>query len=501
MVPVNKVSFFHKVRFGFVRLKLHIFSLGGTVFGICYGLLALQTASPEVFIDEVGNPLTSVELIPLLAFIVTYFLIFALCLGLTKSKVKFTAFSWLSGSLAMPFVLISDDPNIRNLGASVSLACVTSICLLPIGIVIDKYGGKFNTFISKKRTARKKSEKRSSFFYFFATRGPNKGSFLWKSLWISLIMPIFFSQEDIYTGELDYSGKLFFVFFGLTIAYYRTPFVTKQQMIRNRLIMRKECETEYKALREEIEETFHRYRIILNSSSNNEFLDTSQSIDEDSYDELDDESEIIDENIFDDKKLPDDFTIRIDSLDKRWREKAVDQRVKSKTKCIDLVSKTESQINDLIASESKRIRGLLGHYEIEEIALIEKAMERSRKIRLGLTKARIPRDADDFEEVCAEWMRKTGYPNAKRTPKGPDGGIDVIAKDAVAQAKMYSNKKVTADEVRALIGSKVQMKKKEALLFTYGPGFTREAVQIARETQVQLYQLDVSRSIFREVKG
>jgi len=125
----------------------------------------------------------------------------------------------------------------------------------------------------------------------------------------------------------------------------------------------------------------------------------------------------------------------------------------------------------------------------------------SERKRLGATEVRIPKDADDFEEVCAEWMRKTGYQNAKRTPKGPDGGIDVIAKDAVAQAKMYSNKKVTAEEVRALIGSKVQMKKKKALLFTYGPGFTQEAVLIARQTQVQLYQLDVDGRKFREIKG
>jgi hypothetical protein len=88
-MAVNKVRFFHKVRFGFFRMKLHIFGLGGTVFGVCYGLIALQTASPEAFVDEAGNPLTSAELIPLLVFTAAYFLIFALCLGLTKSKAKF----------------------------------------------------------------------------------------------------------------------------------------------------------------------------------------------------------------------------------------------------------------------------------------------------------------------------------------------------------------------------------------------------------------------------
>lgn len=515
VMAVNQVRFFHKVRFGFFRLKLHIFGLGGTVVGVCYGLVALQTASPEAFIDEAGNPITSVELIPLLVFVVAYFLIFALCLGLTKSKAKFTAFSWLSGSLAMPLVLFSNDPLIRNLVSSVVLAFITSICLLPIGIVIDKGGRRFNTYVSGKRTARMKSEKKSSFFYFFVTRGPNKESFVWKSLWISLIVPLFFSQEDTYAGELDYPGKLFLVFFGLTLAYYRTPFVTKQQIIRNRLMLRKECETEYKALREEIEDTLRRYGVVLNSGSNSEFLNTSLSIDEDFFNELDDETELIDENLsnyedlFDevdeeiesaDLNSSDGFSQRIDSLGKKWRERAIDQRVKTKTKYIDLVSKTESQINDLIASESKIIHKLLKLYEIEDIERLKKAQDRARKIRLGLTKARIPKDADDFEEVCAEWMRKTGYPDAKRTPKGPDGGVDVVSSEAVAQAKMYSNKKVTGEEVRALIGSRVALKKEKAIFFTYGPGYTDDAIRTSIRTKTILYWLDVDKREFRRIR-
>ena len=513
-MAMNQVRFFHKARFGFFRLKLHIFGLGGTVFGVCYGLVALKTASPEALVDEVGNRLSSVELIPLFIFIVSYFLIFALCLGLTKSKAKFTAFSWLSGSLAMPFVLISDDTTVRNLAASVALAFITSIALLPIGIVIDKYGRKFNTYLSGKRTARKKAEKRSSFFYFFATRGPDKESFLWKSLWISLIIPLFFTREDTYSGELDYPGILFLVFLGLTITYYRTPFVTKQQIIRNRLGLLKECKSEYKVLREEVEEKLYRYGISVNSSSNDELLDTSLSVDEDLYDEFGKETETTDANLSDDEdlndeldeedetvdeNLSDNFSIRTDSLDKRWREKAVDQRIQTKAKYIDLARKTESLINDLITSESKRIRGLRGRQEIEEMAHIEKAIEKARKIRLGLTKTRIPRDADDFEEVCAEWMRETGYPDAKRTPKGPDGGIDVVSFQAVAQAKMYRNKKVTGEEVRALVGSRVALKKEKAIFFTYGPGYTDDAIRTAITTKTLLYWLDVDKREFRKI--
>jgi len=113
--------------------------------------------------------------------------------------------------------------------------------------------------------------------------------------------------------------------------------------------------------------------------------------------------------------------------------------------------------------------------------------------------ARIPRDADDFETVCAEWMKKAGFSNVERTPKGPDGGIDTIASDAVGQAKFHPSQKVTGESVRALVGSKVERKKKRALFFHYGPGYTPDAIEAARGTGVELYQLDVETRRFKRI--
>ena len=113
--------------------------------------------------------------------------------------------------------------------------------------------------------------------------------------------------------------------------------------------------------------------------------------------------------------------------------------------------------------------------------------------------ARIPRDADDFETVCAEWMKKAGFSNVERTPKGPDGGIDVIASDAVGQAKFHPSQKVTGESVRALVGSKVERKKKRALFFHYGPGYTPDAIEAARNTGVELYQLNVETLRFKRI--
>lgn len=111
---------------------------------------------------------------------------------------------------------------------------------------------------------------------------------------------------------------------------------------------------------------------------------------------------------------------------------------------------------------------------------------------------RIPRDADDFESVCAEWMKKNGFPDAARTPKGPDGGIDVVSGIAVAQAKFHPSQRVGAPEIQAIVGGRVQFGKKLALFFHYGPGYSDQAIAAAKKTRVALYQLNVqSRSFDR----
>jgi hypothetical protein len=117
----------------------------------------------------------------------------------------------------------------------------------------------------------------------------------------------------------------------------------------------------------------------------------------------------------------------------------------------------------------------------------------------GRIPVRIPRDADDFETVCAEWMAQAGFPDAQRTPKGPDGGIDVIAADAIGQAKFHPGNKVPPQAVRALVGSRVQYGKRRALFFHYGPGYTPDAISTALSTGIELYQLDVDSRRFERV--
>ena len=98
--------------------------------------------------------------------------------------------------------------------------------------------------------------------------------------------------------------------------------------------------------------------------------------------------------------------------------------------------------------------------------------------------ARMPRDADDFETVCAEWMRMAGFSGVQRTLKGPDGGVDVIASTAVGQAKFHPSQKVSAEAIRALVGSKIERGKDRALFFHYGPGYTAAAIDAAVKASI-----------------
>lgn len=116
------------------------------------------------------------------------------------------------------------------------------------------------------------------------------------------------------------------------------------------------------------------------------------------------------------------------------------------------------------------------------------------------TKIRMPQDADDFETVSCEFARKIGFPDANRTPKGPDKGIDVFAEGMVGQAKMHPSQKVTGEMVRALAGSKLEKKAKHALFFHYGPGYSKDAIEAAKATGVRLFQLNAGNSTMSEIK-
>ena len=77
-----------------------------------------------------------------------------------------------------------------------------------------------------------------------------------------------------------------------------------------------------------------------------------------------------------------------------------------------------------------------------------------------------------------------GYYDAKATPVGPDGGLDVIASRALAQVK-YRNVKTSRTEINEFHGS-AEGSGKDELYFSRS-GYTQNAIERAEDKGIALY--------------
>lgn len=91
----------------------------------------------------------------------------------------------------------------------------------------------------------------------------------------------------------------------------------------------------------------------------------------------------------------------------------------------------------------------------------------------------------EAEIVACEWMRKNGYRDAALTSSGADGGIDIVARKAVAQVKHHS-RPVGVGEVQRLSGI-ARATGKRGLFFS-AAGFTPKAAAWARDNAIEMYR-------------
>ncbi len=91
----------------------------------------------------------------------------------------------------------------------------------------------------------------------------------------------------------------------------------------------------------------------------------------------------------------------------------------------------------------------------------------------------------DAELAAADHMRSLGFTDARVTGAGADGGIDVIARDAVAQVKHYSQP-IGVGPIRELRGV---ADSHHHLLFYASGGYTASARQFADEREVALFSV------------
>jgi hypothetical protein len=100
-------------------------------------------------------------------------------------------------------------------------------------------------------------------------------------------------------------------------------------------------------------------------------------------------------------------------------------------------------------------------------------------------RARAIRTWQDAELAAVDHMHSLGFTDARVTGAGADGGIDVIARDAIAQVKHYSQP-IGVGSVRELRGV---ADSHQHLLFYASGGYTKSAQQFADERRVALFSI------------
>ncbi|MGW7728162.1 restriction endonuclease [Streptomyces canus] len=100
-------------------------------------------------------------------------------------------------------------------------------------------------------------------------------------------------------------------------------------------------------------------------------------------------------------------------------------------------------------------------------------------------RARTIRTWQDAELAAVDHMRSLGFTDARVTGAGADGGIDVIARDAIAQVKHYAQP-IGVGFVRELRGV---ADSHQHLLFYASGGYTKSAQQFADERRVALFSI------------
>ncbi|WP_425295526.1 MULTISPECIES: restriction endonuclease [Nocardia] len=89
------------------------------------------------------------------------------------------------------------------------------------------------------------------------------------------------------------------------------------------------------------------------------------------------------------------------------------------------------------------------------------------------------------EQNAARQMRALGYTDARVTPPGPDGGIDVLSSTAVAQVK-WRGAQVSRPDLHRLYGARGGRHHLDMLFFA-ATNYSGPAIQYANEVDIALF--------------
>ena len=97
----------------------------------------------------------------------------------------------------------------------------------------------------------------------------------------------------------------------------------------------------------------------------------------------------------------------------------------------------------------------------------------------------------DAEKLARDYMRTIGFADARLTPPGPDGGIDVVSIEAVAQVKWHVAQ-IGSPELQALFGI-AALQGKAALFFA--KKYSAEALKWGTKSKMALFRFKPSGEI------
>jgi hypothetical protein len=107
-----------------------------------------------------------------------------------------------------------------------------------------------------------------------------------------------------------------------------------------------------------------------------------------------------------------------------------------------------------------------------------------RSMRPAPRLIRTPRDA---EIVARDWLKFFGFHDAIVTPPGPDGGIDIVSRNIVAQVKMEG--KPTGSPVIQALAGVAKTKQRQGAVFSLA-GFTSSAMSFAADAEIALFSFN-----------
>lgn len=105
---------------------------------------------------------------------------------------------------------------------------------------------------------------------------------------------------------------------------------------------------------------------------------------------------------------------------------------------------------------------------------------------------------EDAEQFAAAQMRDMGFPDARVTGLGADGGMDVVARRAVAQVK-WMHSKVGRPDLQRLYGARGAEHSKDMLFFAelISPSsYTQEAVEYGDKHGIGLFAYTSDGNLF-----